>query len=283
MINNNISLDTYDIFKEVYENRNLTRTAEKLHIAQPSISYRIKLLEDFLNVKLFNRVSNGMEPTIYADELYCNIKSALDTIKYAERNLLEGKIEGKGDIFIGVQHHIGKYYLTRILKTYNELYPNIKIHVINKGTETLVDLLEHGKLDLIIDTLPISARKLKINIQEINTFHTCFAKIKGAPQKYIMPIVGSTMRTEIERMLQSKGIIIEPTFEIYTTEMTIEMLKEKIGIAYTIREFLEHEKLENLEFINILDKMPILTLCVAYVNRKQSYAIKQFIKLIEKK
>lgn len=41
MPNYTISLDTYDIFKEVYENGNLTRTAEKLHIAQPSISYRI--------------------------------------------------------------------------------------------------------------------------------------------------------------------------------------------------------------------------------------------------
>lgn len=279
MPNNTISLDTYDIFKEVYENGNLARTAEKLHIAQPSISYRIKLLEDSLNIRLFNRMPGGMEPTIYADELYNNIKSALETIKCTERNMLEGKINGKGDIFIGVQHHIGKYYLTSTLKKYNAMYPNIKIHVINKGTETLVDLLEHGKLDLIVDTLPISARRNKICIKEIDTFHTCFAKIKGAPKKYILPVVGSTMRTEIEKMLQTKGILIEPTFEIYTTEMTIEMIKEKIGVAYTIREFLEHEKIEELEFVDILSEMPLLTLCVAYVDRKQSYAVRQFLNL----
>lgn len=279
---NNISLDNYEIFKEVYENKNLTKTSQKLHIAQPSISYRIKLLEDNLNIKLFERTALGMEPTYYADELYNNLKVALDTIKTVERDILEKNIKSKGHIYIGVQNHIGKYFLTNIIKQYNQMHPNINIHIQNKSTGELVEMLEQGKLDLIIDSLPINSSKMELIVEDITTFNTCFAKVKGASDNFILPVVGSTLRTKLETELHNNEISLSPTLEVYTTEMIIEMIKEKIGIGYTIKEFLEHEIECDIEYIDILKNPPQVRICVAYIKKNQPYSVKKFIELVKK-
>lgn len=280
---NNISLDNYEIFKEVYENRNLTKTSQKLHIAQPSISYRIKVLEESLNIKLFERTSVGMEPTYYADELYNNLKIALDTIKNVERDILEKNLKNKGHIYIGVQNHIGKYFLTNIIKKYNLMNPNIIIHIQNKSTNELVEMLEQGKLDFIIDSLPINSSKYELVIEDITTFNTCFAKMKNAPDNFILPVVGSTLRTRLESELQENGITLVPSLEVYTTEMIIEMVKEKIGIGYTIKEFLEHDIQNDIEYIDILKELPQVKVCVAYVKKNQPHSVRQFIELLKNK
>lgn len=54
---NNVSLDAYSIFKDVYENKNIAQTANKLNVSPSSVSYRIKKLEEMLNIKLFIRKS----------------------------------------------------------------------------------------------------------------------------------------------------------------------------------------------------------------------------------
>lgn len=278
---NNISLDNYEIFKEVYESGNLTKTSQKLHIAQPSISYRIKTLEESLNIKLFERTAVGMEPTHYADELYDNLKLALDTIKSVERDVLERNLKNNGHIYIGVQNHIGKYFLTDIIKKYNSIFPNIIIHIQNKSTNELVEMLEKGKLDVIIDSLPINSSKCELIKEDIITFSTCFAKVKNAPNKMILPVIGSTLRTNLETKLQENKISLMPSLEVYTTEMVIEMVKEKIGIGYTIKEFLEQDIKNDIEYIDILNELPKVTVCVAYIKKNQPYSVKQFIKLLK--
>lgn len=280
-MNYNVNLDAYVIFMEVYETKNLTKAAENLNLSQPTISYRIKKLEDILGIKLFNRTNKGIETTIFADELYKNIKKSLENLKIVERELIEKKENGIGHIYIGVQHHISKYFLTPILKKYNKTHPNVRIHIISKGTNELVRLLDDGKVDFILDTLPITSEKRMLKIIKIKELETCFAKLKNSENKFIFPVVGSTMRTELDRILQLNDINIEPEFEVYTTEMTIEMIKEEMGIGYTIKDFLLHDIQENIDFIKIVEPLPKLVLCVAYVNYKQPDFVNDFFELIE--
>ncbi len=47
-------------FRELARNGHLSRTAEKLHIAQPSLSQMLKRLENELGISLFNRTRKGI-------------------------------------------------------------------------------------------------------------------------------------------------------------------------------------------------------------------------------
>lgn len=43
----------WHLIHELYKNKNITKTAEKLFVSQPSISYRLKRIEQDLGVSLF--------------------------------------------------------------------------------------------------------------------------------------------------------------------------------------------------------------------------------------
>ena len=44
-----------ETFLMIVKTKNITKTAENLFLSQPTVSHRLKLLEDELNVKLLNR------------------------------------------------------------------------------------------------------------------------------------------------------------------------------------------------------------------------------------
>lgn len=48
------------IFTEVYQEKSITKAADKLHIVQPSVSLAIKELEEEYGIKLFDRIGRGI-------------------------------------------------------------------------------------------------------------------------------------------------------------------------------------------------------------------------------
>ena len=64
-----LSLHQLTCFLAVYEHGSLTRAAEELGYAQPSVSEQIRALEKSLGVQLFRRVGRGVVPTTVADTL----------------------------------------------------------------------------------------------------------------------------------------------------------------------------------------------------------------------
>ena len=48
-------------FKKTAELEHITKAAQELHVAQPSLSRTISMLEDELKVKLFNRKGKSIE------------------------------------------------------------------------------------------------------------------------------------------------------------------------------------------------------------------------------
>jgi DNA-binding transcriptional LysR family regulator len=61
-----LSLHQLTCFVSVYEHGSLTRAAEELGYAQPSVSEQIRALEKSLGVQLFRRVGRGVVPTTVA-------------------------------------------------------------------------------------------------------------------------------------------------------------------------------------------------------------------------
>ena len=62
-----LSLHQLTCFLATYEQRSLTRAAEELGYAQPSVSEQVRGLEKSLGVQLFRRVGRGVVPTTAAD------------------------------------------------------------------------------------------------------------------------------------------------------------------------------------------------------------------------
>lgn len=71
------------VFETLMQERNVTRTAEKLFLGQPTISAALNRLRNLLNDPLFIRVGHRMEPTARAHEILKHLTPALDAMSAA--------------------------------------------------------------------------------------------------------------------------------------------------------------------------------------------------------
>lgn len=67
---NNYDLNLLIAFRHMMEIRNVSKVAEQLNIGQSAMSHVLKRLRTQFNDPLFSKTSQGMVPTLRAEELY---------------------------------------------------------------------------------------------------------------------------------------------------------------------------------------------------------------------
>ena len=291
----NMDYNLYKIFLYLYEEKSISKTASKLYVSQPAISYSLKELENSLGYTLFTRNSKGIEPTIEAKELYNYISTAFNILNDAECHVKNLNNLNVGTIRIGTSSHIGYLFLSNLIKEFNKEYPNIKFQVISKSIQEMTEMLETRKLDMIIGILPINTEKKvsKINIKEL---HNCFAYNKKLLKdvnikrpldllKYplTLPSSGLAIRTKLDDYMDQHNIRLEPNIEVDTTEINLEIVREGMGIGYFMEDTINFQPdKDNFETITF-DDLPTSEISLIYIDEYTSIATKKFIETLKKR
>ena len=97
-----LSLHQLTCFLATYEHRSLTRAAEELGYAQPSVSEQVRGLEKSLGVQLFRRVGRGVVPTTAADTFRPHAEKVLAAADEAQRAVASIKSLETGTIRFGM-------------------------------------------------------------------------------------------------------------------------------------------------------------------------------------
>ena len=291
----NMDYNLYKIFLYLYEERSISKTANKLYVSQPAISYSLKELENSLGYTLFTRNSKGIEPTIEAKELYNYIREAFNILNDAEEHVKNLNSLSVGNIRIGLSPYIESLSLIEYINNFNKTYPNIKFSIISKTMPEMVEMLETKKLDMIIGVLPITSEKklIKINLFDINN---CFAYNKKLLSnisikkeldllKYplILPIKNTSPRIKLDDYMESKNIRLDPSIEISNTEVGLEMIKKGMGIGYFLIDSINTcPNKEDYEMI-VFQDLPKASISLVYIDDYTSIAAKKFIETIKRK
>ena len=140
-------------FAKAAETLNFSDAAKALNIAQSSLSQQIKQLEDELNVKLFLRNSHTIRLTEAGEVM---VPFALRTIHDAENcadriNDLQKLLTGT--LNIGITYSFSPI-LTETVISFMKMYPNIKLNIIYKPMNELMDLLAKRNLDFVLAFKP---------------------------------------------------------------------------------------------------------------------------------
>ena len=114
------------VFLEVAKYLNFSKAAEKIHLSQPAVSIKIKALEKYLNVKLFNRSQNNLELT----KIGIKTKEISEKI-FSEISLLEEYIQNEK-----VKIDNLKIYFNNTL--HNELISNVILFLENSIQDKFV-------------------------------------------------------------------------------------------------------------------------------------------------
>ena len=147
-----MNLDQLQSFVTVAQLGNFTRAAEQLHLAQPSLSRQIASLETDLGAELFHRARGGSTLTTAGESLLPLARRMLADAESVRREL--GELAGlrRGRVRLGATPTLCISLVAEVLSTFHGSYPEIELHVSEKGSLRLLDELAAGELDLALIT-----------------------------------------------------------------------------------------------------------------------------------
>ncbi|WP_026872246.1 LysR family transcriptional regulator [Inquilinus limosus] len=141
-------------FVAVARERNFTRAAEILRIAQPPLSRQIRQLEDELGVTLFERGSRPVRLTEAGRLLYEQAVRALDHMEEIHaimRRLREAEIPRFSIGFV-VSTLYGK--LPEVIRRYRAARPRVELTLLELTTLEQIAALKEGRIDVGFGRIP---------------------------------------------------------------------------------------------------------------------------------
>ncbi|MET9291686.1 LysR substrate-binding domain-containing protein [Streptomyces sp. NPDC003077] len=149
-------------FAAVADTRHFTRAAERVHVAQPSLSQQIRSLERELGAELFHRARGHITLTDAGETLLPLARRILADADTARREVQEVAQLRRGRLRLGAPPSLCASLVPDVLSAFHAAYPGVELVVREDGSQDLVRVLADGELDLalIITPLPVQAPAL---------------------------------------------------------------------------------------------------------------------------
>lgn len=126
----------------------ISKASELLNMSQPTLSKRLARLESALDLSLFHRHNGGMIPSDAAKYIIEQGRGVHSTLRAMERHLSMLSNVEKGSLHIGVGPIIDQIYFPNVLLDFTEESSNIRISLKTDSGQRLLELLQHGSIDV---------------------------------------------------------------------------------------------------------------------------------------
>src|SRR3954465_8186702 len=115
----------------------MVRAAEQLSVSQPVVSKTIAELEQIMGLELFDRVAQGVTPTLYGQALIARSTALIDDLKTSVSELRHLADPTRGELRIGCEEGLAAWLLPALIDQLSRQYPNIVFEVALGDAPTL--------------------------------------------------------------------------------------------------------------------------------------------------
>jgi len=150
-IGRRLKLRDLHILSSVVRWGSMAKGATHLGMSQPAVSEAIANLESVLGVRLLDRTSRGVEPTVYARALLKREHVVFDELKEGIRDIEFLSNPTVGEVRIGCPEAMTAAFVPAIVERLWRQYPRIVVHVVNAQTaEQEFRELRERSVDLMV-------------------------------------------------------------------------------------------------------------------------------------
>ena len=136
---------------EVYKERSFTKAAQNLYISQPSLSARIKKIEETIGEPLFDRSTTPLQLT-EVGKVYIEAAEEITQIEQRVENYINDLAGLKtGNLAVGASTLFAAYVVPSLITQFNQKFPDVHIQLIEGNTAELEEMLGSNALDFVID------------------------------------------------------------------------------------------------------------------------------------
>jgi len=229
-------------FYHVARVRSVSKAARTLELGQPTVTTHLRKLEDEFGITLFDRIKRPIQLTsegLTLLELVTPVVTSVDALKtqmdYAER---------RGSFVVGAYPDLVTHHLPKGIQKFREDYPDVRIRLLARSYNPLIQLVRSGEIDLAFCSSP-PADDTTLEFKELFQYNTVLLTPPGHPllqdnQISIEDITGfpliltapeSQLRQRVEQTFKNRGLTPDVVLALDDTESMKRYVEIGMGIA----------------------------------------------------
>lgn len=149
-------------FVQVVENDfNLSRTSQKLHITQPTLSQMVSGLENEFGIKIFDKEFGRYRGlTKEGTKLYNDAKLILNKFEQLSYEMRQSSAMFRGRVRVGIPPLILTFLCLKSIPLFFESNNDIRLDIVEASAFELLEMLKKDEIDLVIVSDPINSKNI---------------------------------------------------------------------------------------------------------------------------
>lgn len=269
----------------IAQERSISKAAERLFMAQSSLSQSLQSMEAELGGKLFIRTSSGVRLTQAGELMVERAGHMLSEYRQVQDMIRDMEELKAGTIDFGVSTFRGSYLLPPVLYSFKQYYPAVQVEIHEANSMALEQLLMDGKLDLGLVALPLT--KLKSPVQVLTQDEIVIVAAKDHPvgeaakekrragkpvpyldledtmeYEYILSDYDTMLGYLGRKEFSDRGLVPKVSNANLTAPFAAAMAKAGLGLAFTYRSCMDQAA--GTRYYSIGKEGVFLTLALAW-------------------
>jgi len=276
-----INLNQLRAFYQAAKYLSFTTAAEKLYVTQPAVTAQVKLLEDYFELKLFNKKGGKLYLTEEGKAIFDYAREIFEYEKEIEFAVEEMKKLKRGTLRLGTARTYARYFMPFLISRFRENHPHIKIHLDEGSSREMLHSLVDLKNEVAIIAkeednpdvhfIPFSREELLLILASDHSLAQKrvinFKQLAAEP--IIMKETGSGTRRLVDELFAQNKCAPKVLMETSDAEMIKLLVQHGEGIAFLVGEAVTRELQEGkLATASIRDHEIFLDVNIAYLKNQ---------------
>jgi DNA-binding transcriptional LysR family regulator len=251
-----VDLRQLEIFVKVAELGSFSKAAATLFLTQPTVSERIRTLEDELGVRLLDRLGRGAAVTKAGQLLLVHARRMLAISREARQAMDQFLGRMSGELQVGASTIPGEYVLPALIGRFKEKYPDISITLLIGDSQAVIDWVAEGRAELGVAGARLAHRgvdykelmpdELVVVVPAAHPWHgrslITLDELRREP--LLIRERGSGTRAALEAVLAEAGMDLGSfriVGEMGSTQAIKQAVKAGVGLSVVSRRAVEDE------------------------------------------
>lgn len=242
-------------FVRVAQFQSFSKAAASLGYSQSAVTVQIRLLEEELGVRLFDRIYKRVVLTGQGRQFLDSAYSILQEVNRATQALAGGEGELTGQLHIGTLESLCFARLPGVMHSFRTSHPGVNILITTGVPEDLITKMERGEVDIIyILDEPLYNNRWNKLLEEreevVMVASAGLGRALGPGPHRLEELLGcpfylterdANYRRLLDRRLAALGRSVTPALESSYASFLLRVLEETEGLSY-LPWFLVEEK-----------------------------------------
>lgn len=249
-----MELRQLEMFVAIAEKGSITDAAQLLMLAQPSVSAKLRALEEELGYPLFDRLPRGVRLTEVGRTVLPHARQTLRQAAEISRAIDELAGLQRGYLVLGTMSTVTTHLIPTVIKTFRNGFPHIDLRVVESRTSTVISDIVAHRVDLgvvtttepnpQIDIIPLFAEELFAIVPVTDSLadRTEIDVSELSDRPFIVLEHGFSLRSVLMGACQQAGFTPRIAQEMSSIQAVKGLVEIGMGVSLAPRMAVEREE-----------------------------------------